>query len=207
MLAYQLFPSIADNMSGKEFIERLKVHHYLTEELSELSKLLAVQTELPVQRIPGMPEEWPLLLYGRYEIREILTAVGWFNEDRRTPFRAGVLPIEKAKIELLFITLDKTEGYHDRIAYHDYAVSPEILHWETQNSVGPNTPVGRRYIESPENGWRFFIFVREHKGAAYCALGPAAKSHIEGDRPMSLHWKLEIALPMALFRAFSVLRA
>jgi hypothetical protein len=31
--------------------------------------------------------------------------------------------------------------------------------------------------------------------------------HIEGDQPMSVHWKLEVALPMEVFRAFSVLRA
>jgi len=81
------------------------------------------------------------------------------------------------------------------------------FHWQTQNNAGPDTPAGRRYIESPDNGWRFFLFVRENKEAAYCALGPAIKVHIEGDRPMSLQWKLEVALPMELFRAFSVLRA
>ena len=50
-----------------------------------------------------------------------------------------------------------------------------------------------------------FLFVRENKEAAYRALGPATEVHIEGDRPMSLHWKLEVPLPMELFRAFSVL--
>ena len=48
--------------------------------------------------------------------------------------------------------------------------------------------------------------MRENKETAYCALGPATKVYIEGDRPMSLHWKLEVALPMELYRAFSVLR-
>lgn len=51
------------------------------------------------------------------------------------------------------------------------------------------------------------LFVRENNEAAYCALGPATKVQIEGDRPMSLHWKLEVALPMEFYRAFSVLRA
>ncbi|MBM4386046.1 MAG: DUF3427 domain-containing protein, partial [Deltaproteobacteria bacterium] len=69
------------------------------------------------------------------------------------------------------------------IAYHDYAISPELFHWQTQNNVGPDTPAGRRYMESPQNGWRFFLFLRERKDAAYCALGPASKVHIEGDRP------------------------
>ncbi|MGH8746638.1 MAG: hypothetical protein ACREUK_09105 [Burkholderiales bacterium] len=93
---------------------------------------------------------WPLLLYGRYEIREILTAAGWLTESRRTPHQSGKIALEDAKIELLF--------------------------------------------------------VRENKEAAYCTLGPATRIHIEGDRPMSPHWKLEVALPMELFRAFSVLR-
>ena len=207
MLAYQLFPRITDKMSGKEFLERLEVHRHLREELGELSDLLAARTELTVRRIPGLPEEWPLLLYGRYEIRELLTAVGWFTEARRMPYQAGVLALQDAKIELLFVTLDKSEGYHDRISYHDYAISPEIFHWQTQNNAGPDTLAGRRYMESPQNGWRFFLFVRENKETAYCALGPATRVHIEGDRPMSLHWKLEVALPMELFRSFSVLRA
>lgn len=207
MLAYQLFSDIKDKMSGREFLERLEAHRYLKEELGELSDFLAAGTELPVRQIPGFPQGWPLLLYGRYEIREILTAVGWLNESRRTPHQSGKVVLEDEKIECLFVTLDKAEGYHERIAYRDYAISAENFHWQTQNNAGPDTPAGRRYIESPENGWRFFLFVRENKEAAYCAIGPATKVHIEGDRPMSLHWKLEVPLPMDLFRAFSVLRA
>ena len=70
------------------------------------------------------------------------------------------------------MTLDKAEGNHDRISYHEYAISPELFHWQTRNNAGP-----------------------------------ATKVHIDGDRPMLLHWKLEVALPMELYRAFSVLRA
>jgi hypothetical protein len=49
--------------------------------------------------------------------------------------------------------------------------------------------------------------VRENKEAAYCAIGPATRISIEGDRPMSVQWKLDVPLPMELFRSFSVLRA
>lgn len=167
---------------------------------------MATQTDLAVGPIPGFQEDWPLILHDRYEIREILTAVGWLNEARRQPHQSGKVAIDDVKTELLFVTLDKAEGYHDRIAYRDYAISPDIFHWQ-QNNAGPDTVAGRRYIESPENGWRFFLFVRERKDAAYCAIGPATKVSIEGDRPMSLHWKLQVPLPMGLFRSFSVLRA
>ena len=59
---------------------------------------------------------------------------------------------------ILFVTLDKSEGYHDRIAYHDYAVSAERFHWQTQNSAGPDTLSGQRYLESRTNGWQFQLF-------------------------------------------------
>jgi hypothetical protein len=126
MLAYQLFPRITDKMSASEFLERLDAHPYLREELGELADLLAARTELPARRIPGLLEDWPLVLYGRYEIREILTAVRWLTPSRRTPHQSGKITIDEAKIELLFVTLDKSEGYHDRISYHDYAISPEL---------------------------------------------------------------------------------
>lgn len=207
MLAYQVFPRIADRMSGDQFLARLDTFPYLREELGDLADLLAARSELPARPVPGLPEEWPLLLHGRYEIREILTAVGWLNEQKRQPHQSGKIAIEDAKIELLFVTLDKAEGYHERIAYHDFAINPDQFHWQTQNNAGPDTPAGRRYLESPGNGWRFFLFVRERRDAAYCAIGPATQTEIKGDRPMSLRWKLEVPLPTDLFRSFSVLRS
>jgi hypothetical protein len=145
-------------------------------------------------------------MHAAYGVREILTAVGWLTAFRRSPFQAGVLPLAERKTELLFVTLDKSEGYHDRIAYHDYAISAERFHWQTQNSAGPDTMSGRRYLESPGNGWQFQLFVRARKGDAYRACGRVSLERAEGDRPMSLIWRLEVPLPARLFREFSVLR-
>ncbi|MCQ6964052.1 DUF3427 domain-containing protein [Aromatoleum toluolicum] len=118
-----------------------------------------------------------------------------------------MLALPEHKTELLFVTLDKRDGFNERIAYHDYAISPELFHWQSQNSAGPDTPAGRRYCESPSNGWRFQLFVREARGQAYRALGPVRLERWEGDRPLSIAWRLERALPVALFRRYSVLRA
>ena len=110
---------------------------------------------------------------------------------------------------MLFVTLDKSEGYHDRIAYHDYAVSPTEFHWQTQNSAGPDTKAGKRYMESRTNGWRFQLFVRATPSAPYTACGPVSitsADDVTGDRPMNIRWTLEVPLPIAMFREFSVLR-
>lgn len=106
----------------------------------------------------------------------------------------------------MFTTLDKSEGYHDRIAYHDYAVNAERFHWQTQNSAGPDTPSGQRYLQSATNGWQFQLFVRPRKRDAYRACGRVVLESAEGDRPMSIVWALETPLPARLFREFSVLR-
>ena len=207
MLAYQLFGRHEHLMSGDEFLRRLARNPFLRDELGEIAQLLAVRSDLSAKPISGMPDTWPLTLHGRYEIREILTAVGWLNSQRRQPFQAGTLALSVDRVELLFVTLDKSEGYHSRIAYHDYAISPELFHWQTQNSAGPDTPAGRRYSESDQNRWRFMLFVRETRDDAYCAVGQVNKVSIQGDRPMSIVWRLEVPLPTELFRTFSVLRA
>lgn len=123
--------------------------------------------------------------------------------------RAGVLPLNDRRIELMFVTLDKSSGYHADIAYQDYAISPSRFHWQTQNAAGPDTPAGRRYVESGTNGWRFQLFVRLTKSDPYRVCGPAFVAdpeHITGDRPMSIEWTLEVPLPARFFSEFSVLR-
>jgi len=73
-------------------------------------------------------------------------------------------------MELLLVTLDKRQGFHVAIAYHDYATSAEKFHWQSQNSAGPDTMVGKRYLESPANGWTFQLFIRNDRGSPYRAL-------------------------------------
>ena len=205
MLAYQV-DGRHDQAAGHEaFAERVARHPFVAAELAELSAILQARSTLGAHSVPGF-EDTPLCLHAAYGAREILTAAGWLTASRRVPFQAGTLPLHIRKTELLFVTLDKSEGYHDRIAYHDYAISAERFHWQSQNSAAPDTPVGRRYLESPANGWQFQLFVRPRKGDAYRACGPVALESAEGDRPMSIVWKLQTPLPAHLFREFSVLR-
>ena len=205
MLAYQVDGRHEQAAGHQAFIERIERHPDIATELGELSGLLQARSSLGFRPVPGL-EDTPLCLHAAYGAREVLTAAGWLTASRRAPFQAGVLPLSRRKTELLFVTLDKSEGYHDRIAYHDYAISAERFHWQTQNSAGPDTPSGRRYLESATNGWQFQLFVRPRKGDAYRACGRVALAWAEGDRPMSIVWALETPLPARWFREFSVLR-
>lgn len=205
MLAYQIDGRHEQAAGPDAFLERMEDHPAIAAELVELSAFLQARSTLGAHPVPGL-EDTPLCLHAGYGAREILTAVGWLTASRRVPFQAGTLSLLSRQTELLFVTLDKSEGYHGRIAYHDYAISAERFHWQSQNSAGPDTPGGRRYLDSATNGWQFQLFVRPRKGGAYRACGPVTLESAEGDRPMSIVWRLQTPLPARLFREFSVLR-
>lgn len=205
MLCYQIDGRHGPAQSYGSFLQRLDAHPLIGDEYRQLAELLMQRCSLPHTPLPGL-EDTPLCLHASYTDREVLTAVGWLSATRRAPFQAGVLRLKDRRCELLFVTLDKSDGFHDRIAYHDYAISSDHFHWQSQNSAGPNTEAGRRYGVGAAAGWQFQLFVRCAKGQAYRACGPVTVASVEGDRPMSIVWQLGTPLPARLFRDFSVLR-
>ncbi|MFU8837695.1 MAG: DUF3427 domain-containing protein, partial [Thiohalomonadaceae bacterium] len=90
-------------------------------------------------------------------------------------------------------------------SHNDYAISPELFHWQSQNSTSPGSVSGRRYLESADNGWCFQLFVRSNKAASYYACGPVQFLESHGERPMNIRWRLEHRLPMRLFREFGLI--
>jgi hypothetical protein len=207
MLTYQLLLERTATPAAA-LRERLAEHPHCAAELREVAELLLARSRVDPIPLPGA-EDLPLRLHASYGIREILTAAGFLTPEQYVPFQAGVLPLRERRMELLFVTLDKSAGFHDRIAYQDYAVSPARFHWQTQNAAGPDTPGGRRYLESPGNGWTFQLFVRTRKDEPYRACGPvhlADPFDVTGARPMNVTWTLGVPLPPRLFSEFSVLR-
>jgi hypothetical protein len=116
----------------------------------------------------------------------VCLAVGHLTPKFRPLFNEGCLRLKAEKIELMFVTLDKREGFADCVQYHDYAISPELFHWQTQNRASPQNETGRRYLESASNGWRFQLFVREDRDNAFIALGQVTLEEHEGSRRFQL---------------------
>lgn len=204
MLAYQIDGQQSQTGSAQDFLTRLSQVPAVCNELAQLSNYLDARTQNQYSPLPGL-ENTPLRLHAAYQSREILTAVGFLNAEKRTPFQAGVLTLKERKIELLFVTLDKSTALHEGVAYNDYAISQSQFHWQSQNSAGPSTPSGRRYIESEANGWQFQLFVRIDKNSPYRACGPVKFMHYHGSKPMNITWQLKHQLPVRLFKEFSVL--
>ena len=109
------------------------------------------------------------------------------------------------------VTLKKSErNYSPTTRYADYPVSLTLFHWETQNSVSPTTPTGRRYIRQPEAGTNVVLFVRGRKRdergetVPYTCLGRARYRSHESERPMKVLWELERPMPGGLYQAGKV---
>ncbi|WP_289031172.1 DEAD/DEAH box helicase [uncultured Paraglaciecola sp.] len=149
----------------------------------------------------------PLKMHVRYPKEHILVAFGDSTFEKKSSSREGVLNISNANTELLFVTLNKCERqFSATTMYHDYAVSPTLFHWQTQNSARPNSGRGLGYIEQKENKKTFLLFVREQakdesgKTMGFVSFGPVDFVKYEGSQPMNITWKLKHPMPSYLWQ-------
>ena len=122
----------------------------------------------------------PLEVHASYSREEILAALG-FASLRRTPstMREGVAWFESINADAFLITLKKSDrDWSPTTMYRDFALSPDLFHWESQSTTSATSPTGQRYIGHREQGSHILLFVRQAKtnalGASpYVFLGPA----------------------------------
>lgn len=202
----ELFPSRTDPCPGRELPRRLADAPALREELAQVARILDDGNDRAAEPVPHMPAAWPFRLHCVYSLRSLLLLSGKLAPDSRNLPQAGLILFPEPKVEFLLVTLDKSSGFSASTSYHDYAISPDLFHWQSQNSAGPTTSAGRRYLEGDKEGWTFQLFVRETKGQPYRALGPVRRESAEGEKPMSIIWRLVVPMPLGLFRRYSFLR-
>ena len=202
--------AIAEDAFPKEYEKRLMMLDYQLNHRGELRDVATVRAYLRpgiVEEVRGLTEvledrvayapdeypvpEWPLALHRHYSRREIMAAIGFVKvgEKGRMP-QGGILKLPDQKRELLFVTLDKSaKSFSPSTQYRDYWISDELFHWETQAAASHTKASGKRYTESPGNGWRFFLFVREDTEGTYRFYGEVRMKSWEGDRPIGVVWE------------------
>ncbi len=153
----------------------------------------------------GSHPEVPLEVHARYTRVEILAAFGVGSSAKVQPWQTGVLWEENAKADLLAFTLDKTRGgFSPTTRYRDYAISRELIHWESQGATRADGETGRRYQRHVSLGTSILLFARLHTDdRAFWFLGPATYVRHESERPMAIIWKLARPLPGDLFAQFA----
>lgn len=190
--------------SLEEGARLVKRHPQVLAELRELLDVLATEiTHVPTS-LESEPDV-PLVVHGRYTRVEILAAFGVGDGAKVAPWQTGVYWVEDANADLLAFTLDKTSGrFSPTTRYRDYAISPELVHWETQSTTRADGETGRRYREHVARGSKVMLFAR-HKSdeRAFHFLGPATYVKHEGELPMAITWRLAHPLPGDLFVSFA----
>lgn len=183
----------------------------LKSELSEVLQILINNIEINEFPMPKLKNDiinnLPLKMHVRYPKEHILIALGDTTFSKKSSSREGVLNIANANTELLFVTLNKCDKqFSATTMYHDYAISPTMFHWQTQNSAKPTSGRGRGYIEQHKNGKTFLLFVREQakdehgKTMGFVNFGPVDFVKYEGSQPMNITWKLKHSMPAYLWQ-------
>ena len=124
-------------------------------------------------------------MHASYTRIEILAAVGEGDAALTPQWREGVYHAKGVGADLLAFTLDKTSGgFSPTTRYRDYAISRDLIHWESQSTTRADNPTGLRYRNHVAMNHEILLFARTHTDdRAFWYLGPATYVRHEGERP------------------------
>ena len=117
--------------------------------------------------------EVPLSVHARYTRTEILAAFDVGAGVKPTTWQSGVWWVEDSQSDLFAFTLDKSAGsFSPTTRYRDYAISPELIHWESQSATSLESDTGRRYISQAEEGTNVLLFAAQHRRSSVLVSRP-----------------------------------
>jgi superfamily II DNA or RNA helicase/HKD family nuclease len=206
-LARMLVASLTDSVLEKQTslqagIDLLWSHPQVVRESLDLLDVLRSGVD-HVHR-EALPEI-PLQIHAKYTRIEILAAVGEGSGAKTPQWREGIYDAKAAGADLLAFTLDKTIGdFSPTTRYRDYAITPGLIHWESQSGTRADSPTGRRYQNHVALGRAILLFARARADdRAFWFLGPASYVGHEGEKPMAVTWRLQTPLSGDLFASFA----
>jgi len=204
MLLTQLFAQQHGALPATDALRLLREHPQVTRELLDLLPVVRDRVTHVTSDLPGLADV-PLRVHARYSRREILVACGIGRGVKTGSWQSGVYWVPSLPADLLAFTLDKTSGsFSPTTRYRDYAISEELIHWESQSVTAAGSETGRRYREHARRGSHVLLFARlTTDDRAFYFLGPATYVTHERERPMAVTWKLHHPLPGDLFQAFA----
>jgi hypothetical protein len=180
-------------------------HEPVRRELHELLGVLDARSAT-LTRPSTLAPEIPLHVHATYSRDEILGAYAEGSPANPPQFREGVRYIASAATDVLLVTLKKAErDYSPTTLYRDYAIAPNLFHWESQSTQSARSPTILRYEQHVHRNHTIVLFVRERRmletgvGSPYVCLGPARYIASSGTRPVAFTWELDTPMPEELF--------
>ena len=199
MFYFSLFQRLIDweSPEDKENLINLQKSPTMLRELLDLLSYNLDNIDFVDQSLTFLPD-CPLDVHCSYSRDQILLALDF---EKPNTVREGVKWLPEKKLDLLFVTLNKSDKeYSPSTMYQDYSLNERLFHWQSQNATSDTSETGKRYIQHKTLGTNVFLFVREWKktalGAeAYTFLGSARYVSHTGSKPMSIIWQLETPIP------------
>ncbi|MDX2245853.1 MAG: DUF3427 domain-containing protein [Bacteroidia bacterium] len=201
MLHYDVWRDTNHFKSLEDSICAIGKNYVLNQEIVEFLEVQISRIDFMEKEIL-LPYPQPLKLHSRYTRSQVLAAFGFHTFEKKSKIREGVAYSPEKNTELLFITLDKSEqDFSPSTLYDDFAISDLRFHWQSQNTVSPETPKGKKYIHHQKEGMHILLFVREKKKdehgntMTFVFLGEARLINHYGSKPMSITWELNDPMP------------
>jgi superfamily II DNA or RNA helicase/HKD family nuclease len=219
MFFWNLFPSGRDESGNKfatydEGIAHLNTMSYLREELLQVLEVAKSSLNDFPEPIVGPLSQLPVRTHCFYTREELLAAFdyarlsGHFLYSEDGPSRAaqgqpaGVHHAENLKCDLFLVTLNKDPGnFAPAVMYKDYAISPHLFHWESQNSVASDSPTANRYVNHSINDHDLVLCIRKNPDtdlgtAPFQLIGTTTVQSHAGSKPLQLTLKVNRELPL-----------
>ncbi|MGW7264756.1 DUF3427 domain-containing protein [Streptomyces sp. NPDC054842] len=206
--AHMLFFNLWDNAGGftsfAEGLDSLRSQRVFRDELEQVLSYVTKRTDHFPIPLSTPHQNIPLRVHSSYNRSEILAALGVARFGGQMPrsFAQGVQWVEELKTDALLITLEKNEkDFSPTIRYKDYALSPTLLHWESQKAIADTSRTGLRYQHHVQQGSHILLFMRRYKttdigkSQPWMLLGPATYVEHTGNNPMAITWRLQHDLP------------
>jgi superfamily II DNA or RNA helicase/HKD family nuclease len=208
-LLHMLVAQVADRAINKDAsvqdaIDLVWAHPQVRSELLDLMAVLDGRVDHVHAPLATHPDA-PLQVHARYSRIEILAAMGLGGGAKIAAWQSGVYEAKAANAELFAFTLDKSSGaFSPTTRYRDYAISRELIHWESQSITRADSPTGLRYRNHERDGRAILLFTRlRADDRSFWFLGPATYRGHVGEKPMAITWALHHPLPGDLYAKFA----
>lgn len=208
MLFYTLWDDGGGFRTYDDGLDHLRGYQFVCREIRQVVKLGVAASKHAAKSLGAGLQHIPLLSHATYRREEVLAALryGSLEQGKNVQHREGVAWCPATSTDAFFVTLNKDDKKHSATTmYKDYAISPELFHWESQNATSPTSTTGRRYIDRASHGSRVLIFTRDTAGdetgltVPYTCLGQVDYVQHAGERPIAITWKLHRPMPADVY--------
>lgn len=208
MLFYTLWDDGGGFHSYDAGLDYLRGYQFVCSEIRQLVKLGVARSKHAAKGLGAGLQHIPLLSHATYRREEILAALqyGSLELGKNVQHREGVAWCPATSTDAFFVTLNKDDKKHSATTmYKDYAISPELFHWESQNATSPGSPTGKRYLGGAAHGSNVLIFTRDTAEdetgltVPYTCLGQVDYVQHSGEKPIAITWKLHRPMPADVY--------